>query len=211
MDFRPEHRVPRNVMEPGLFWGALEPGGIAIKATEDLKHEHEIILLVLGGVEHQAQSAAEVSQLDGLWLGKLVDFCRNFVDRCHHAKEERYLIPRMEARGLSPDDRAIYFTLREHEQGREFVRAIAAALPAVTAGDGPARVAIAGSLAAYVQLLRSHIQKENEVLFPLADRLFTAEDQAELQEAFEQVEAEEIGEGIHEKYHQLAHELAGHT
>jgi len=30
----------------------------------------------------------------------------------------------------------------------------------------------------------------------------------QLSVAFEKVEAEEIGEGVHEKYHQLAHELA---
>jgi hypothetical protein len=31
--------------------------------------------------------------------------------------------------------------------------------------------------------------------------------QQELNRAFEKVEAEEMGEGAHEKYHQLAHEL----
>jgi len=31
-----------------------------------------------------------------------------------------------------------------------------------------------------------------------------------LVKAFDQVEAEEIGEGVHEKYHQLAHELSQH-
>ena len=46
------------------------------------------------------------------------------------------------------------------------------------------------------------------MLYPMADRLFTATDQRELWEAFEKVETEEIGEGVHEKYHQLAHTLA---
>jgi len=59
-----------------------------------------------------------------------------------------------------------------------------------------------------VALLRAHIDKEDNVLFPMADQLLTAADQKELTEAFEKVEAEEIGEGVHDKYHQLAHELA---
>jgi len=42
----------------------------------------------------------------------------------------------------------------------------------------------------------------------MANRLLTARDQDELTEAFEKVEREEMGEGVHEKYHQLAHELA---
>jgi hemerythrin-like domain-containing protein len=56
--------------------------------------------------------------------------------------------------------------------------------------------------------LHDHIDKENKVFFPLAEGLFTPEDQRELLEAFEKIETEEIGEGVHEKYHQLAHELA---
>ena len=33
-----------------------------------------------------------------------VDFVRNFADRCHHAKEEGNLCPRLEARGLPSQD-----------------------------------------------------------------------------------------------------------
>ena len=56
-------------------------------------------------------------------------------------------------------------------------------------------------------MLRAHINKEDNILYPMADQLFTAEDQTALNEAFEQVEAQEMGEGVHEKYHRLAHEL----
>ncbi|MDW8069772.1 MAG: hypothetical protein RML46_12800 [Anaerolineae bacterium] len=33
------------------------------------------------------------------------------------------------------------------------------------------------------------------------------EDQQALEEGFEQVEREEMGEGVHERYHELAHQL----
>ena len=42
----------------------------------------------------------------------------------------------------------------------------------------------------------------------MADRMLTVEDQQELSEAFARVEAVETGEGLHERYHKLAHELA---
>lgn len=51
------------------------------------------------------------------------------------------------------------------------------------------------------------IAKEDNILFPLADRLFTPGDQKALEREFERVEAEEMGEGTNERYHQLAHEL----
>jgi hemerythrin-like domain-containing protein len=57
-----------------------------------------------------------------------VDFVRNFADRCHHAKEEENLFPRMEARGVPRDGGPIGVMLFEHEEGRAYVRAIAGAI-----------------------------------------------------------------------------------
>jgi hypothetical protein len=48
------------------------------------------------------------------------------------------------------------------------------------------------------RLLHAHTDKEDHVLYPVADRLFTAEDQRWLARTFDQVGVKEIGEGIHE-------------
>ena len=44
---------------------------------------------------------------------------------------------------------------------------------------------------------------------PMADRVFSEEDQAALAADFERVERDEIGEGVHQRYEALARELAG--
>ena len=54
--------------------------------------------------------------------------------------------------------------------------------------------------AQYTGLLRDHIAKENEVLFPMADEVLAPEEQEELATAFEGVE-EELGQGVHERMH----------
>lgn len=46
------------------------------------------------------------------------------------------------------------------------------------------------------------------MLYPMAEQILTAEDQQWLAKEFDRVEAEEVGAGVHEKYHQMAHELA---
>ncbi len=97
--------------------------------------------------------------------------------------------------------------LSEHEAGRKYMGEIAGAFPKAREGDAAAITSMKNSLASYVRLLRAHIMKENGVLFPMSDRILTSEDQSELEKAFNRVEAEEIGEGIHEKYHSIAHEL----
>jgi len=177
--------------------------------TEVLRHEHQIVLLILEAAEREAQSIKDTGEARAKDLEKMIDFFRNFTDRCHHAKEEKHLFARMQERGMSRDAGPIPLMRHEHEEGRAKVKAMAEALPRARKGDVAALKSLRESLLAYVKLLRSHIEKEEKVLFPMADQLLPAGDQRALERAFEKVEAEEMGEGVHEKYHQLAHDLAG--
>jgi hemerythrin-like domain-containing protein len=180
----------------------------AMTATEVLRHEHQIILKVLDAVRREAQAIADTGKIKADRLDKILDFFRVFVDRCHHGKEEEYLFPKMQERGLPADKGPIPVMLHEHAGGRNTVKAISEALARAQQGDSQAIAAVAANLAILDEHLRGHIDKENEVLFPMADQVFTPEDQQVLVAAFEKHEAEEIGAGVHEKYHRLAHELA---
>ena len=60
----------------------------------------------------------------------------------------------------------------------------------------------------YAVLLRQHIMKEDNILFPLADRLLPPAEQDRVADGFDHVEHEETGEGIHEKYLSLADKLS---
>jgi hemerythrin-like domain-containing protein len=55
--------------------------------------------------------------------------------------------------------------------------------------------------------LRQHIDKENNVLFPMADQVIPPTEHERVTEGFEHVEHEETGEGVHEKYLALADKL----
>lgn len=59
----------------------------------------------------------------------------------------------------------------------------------------------------YISLLTQHIQKEEEVLFPMAERVLGPEKQAELSKDFQQLEEERIGQGKHEEFHNQLHRL----
>lgn len=179
-----------------------------MRPTEELKHEHQVILLVLDAIEREMRQIQDGGAVPEERIAQMLDFVRNFADRCHHAKEEALLFARMEERGVPTQGGPIGVMLREHDEGRSLVRAAAEALPRATLGDARARDTLAARLLSYVRLLRLHIDKEDNVLYPLADRILTDADQDELAAAFAQVEAEEIGEGTHERYHQLAHEWA---
>jgi len=181
-----------------------------MKVIEDLTHEHRVIELVLAGVEGLAAHAEREHRLDRERAEKALEILRNFADRCHHAKEERNLFRLMEERGVPREGGPLGVMLHEHELGRAHVQAMGQALPAAPDGEAAAARNFAEHARDYVDLLRQHIQKEDTVLYPMAERLLSREDDTRLMEAFEAIEREEIGEGVHEKYHQWAHELAEH-
>jgi len=172
--------------------------------TETLRHEHQVILLVLNGAVAQAARAGQTGKFDKDKIEKMVEFCRNFVDRCHHGKEEKHLFPRMCSR-IPLANAPVSVMLREHEEGRRLVAALSKAIEQ----QGPqAAREIRDILLSYDELVRNHIAKEDNILYPIADKGLDAHDHQILSEAFNKLEAEELGIGVHEKYHQMAHELA---
>jgi hemerythrin-like domain-containing protein len=179
-----------------------------MKPTELLKEEHQTILLVIGAVEREVEKIGRTGRVDGGRVKKILDFLRNFADHCHHAKEENILFMLLQEKGMPADSGPIFVMLGEHEENRKNVAAVAEALPKAVEGEGTAVAKVKDNLADYARRLRAHIDKEDNVLYPMADRMFSAEEQEKMAGAFEKVEEEEIGEGVHEKYHGLARELA---
>jgi len=178
-----------------------------MKPTDVLVHEHEIILKVLEAAEREVTFIDETGKLREQRIGQMMYFIRNFADRCHHAKEEKRLFVFMHERGMSLDGGPIAVMLHDHEAGREFVLGMVNGLEMARAGNAEAVKTVKDNLAGYIQLLRMHIHKENNILFPMAAKMMTPEDEVRLIAEFEQVETEEMGAGVHEKYHRLAHEL----
>jgi hemerythrin-like domain-containing protein len=189
-------------MEPRISHGCAG-GHQTEKPTQILSDEHRVIERVLGAVEKLA--AGPVGALEP-WK-KALDFIRNFADQCHHVKEEKVLFPALEAHGIPVEEGPVGMMLMEHEEGRSYVRSMLAAISLIEAGNEAAKESLCSSAQAYCRLLRDHIQKEDEVLFRMADEVISAEEQKKVSAAFAQHEVEESGAGVHEKYLKIAAEL----
>jgi hemerythrin-like domain-containing protein len=135
----------------------------------------------------------------------LIDFIRYFADACHHAKEEGVLFTTMHAHGFPSQGGAIAVMLAEHDQGRAFVRGMLAGLDKYQAGDSSGKDDIVANARGYADLLTQHIQKEDNVLYPMADRVLGTADQEAMLNRFDEVEA--LHPEDHEKYHALIHQL----
>jgi hemerythrin-like domain-containing protein len=152
--------------------------------TDVLRREHVVILQALGVLEAATERLEAGALLPEGWWSAALDWLRTFADSSHHAKEEAALFPAMSAAGIPVEGGPIGTMLEEHAEGRELIRRMAGGHAA--ARTGPARD--------YVTLLRAHIDKENEVLFPLADAVLDEPARAELGRQFAVLVAEEGGE-----------------
>jgi len=174
--------------------------------TAVLAQEHDLILQALDALEVRLNRLEAGGAADRAYFEKAVEFLRTFADACHHGKEEALLFKAMVNRGFPLQEGPIAVMLSEHETGRAFIRGIADAAARLDA-DPAATKQVIDNGRGYIQLLRAHIAKENTVLFPMADRVLTPEDQAELASAFDRFEAEETGAGVHEASIALLKEL----
>jgi hemerythrin-like domain-containing protein len=177
-------------------------------ATDVLMAEHRVIEQVLNCLGKMADRCLLHGDLDFASARQALDFFQHFADRCHHGKEEERLFPLLEARGLSRERGPTGVMLREHDLGRRQIQAMLAAVDEAAQGDSDAVQRFGVHAGAYVRLLREHISKEDHCLFPMANQVLTPQDQHSLEDAFQEVESKKMGSGTHEKYLELANELA---
>jgi hemerythrin-like domain-containing protein len=178
-----------------------------MKATQILSQEHQVILRVITTLETAANAAEQGKSIEPSFFYDAADFIKGFADGCHHAKEENVLFIAMSASGMPVQGGPIGVMLADHEQGRVYTRAMRAGAEKWQAGEPDAKADVVQAARGYAALLRAHIHKEDNILFPMADRFIPADKQELVFEDFERVEHKETGEGVHEKYLALAEKL----
>jgi hemerythrin-like domain-containing protein len=181
----------------------------AMKATQQLKAEHEGINLMLGILDEicgriESDKTVNLQHVEGI-----LEFLRVFVDQCHHGKEEEILFPVLESVGIPKDGGPIGQMLIEHEQGRHLVGEMTRTLPTGTTEEWASARSFCETSRKYIDLLTQHILKENQMLFEMADARLSEIQQEKIFDEFENLEEEKIGLGRHEEFHKLLDELAG--
>lgn len=177
------------------------------RAIDTLTAEHRVIEQVLDSLEAFIDGLRPGGGTDRNLVAEYAEFFREFADRCHHGKEEERLFTLLGEHGLSSQAGPVAVMLHEHDLGRSHVRAFSE----VGSGSGPLTAEEVGTVsshaAEFIPLLRQHIQKEDGVLFPLAERVLGPNDLDRLARQFDEFESGVMGDGAHEALHALADRL----
>ncbi len=178
-----------------------------MRPTEILKEEHKEIrrmLKILGVAREKLKNGEDVGRDV---FEKILEFIKVFADKCHHGKEEDILFPAMEIAGIPRESGPIGVMLFEHNVGREAVKNMKEGIEEFFNGNENARNKIIENAEKYIELLDSHIYKEDNILYPMADMHLSEEEQRELLEKFKEVEKKIIGEGTHQSFLELLENL----
>jgi len=168
-----------------------------MKSIEILKKEHENILKIADAIEKECKIIESGKEINKEFLTKAIDFIRNYADRFHHAKEEDILFKEMDKNQRELHCNPIEQMLYEHDLGRGYVKGMEWGVKENNKDK------IIENTRGYCRLLREHIYKEDNVLYPLADEALNKKVQDLMLEKFKKIGKDK------EKYLRFIKELKG--
>ena len=176
-------------------------------STVSLRRDHDLIEKVVKSMETTVQLLSSGKQIPESILNPVIDFSKNFIDVCHHSKEENSLFPALEKAGLPRNMGPIAMMLMDHERSREIAKRMEqSAKQYIESGDTKELIS---SMNEYVQHITEHLWKENNRLFMMAEaRLqYVSERMDKELGEIEESKLREIGKE-REHYENLADDLA---
>ena len=179
----------------------------ATEVTASLRKDHDIIKKVLKATEISITMLTEGKEIPPAILLDTVDFITNFIDRCHHTKEEQGLFPALEATGMPKENSAIGTMLKEHEEARKIADQIKNAVESYLGNKNEqSKSMLIQYCEAYVNHIDKHILKEDTRLFIIAERRLKGKEN-DVGNAIDSVETENIGTEGRKQYEEKADRL----
>jgi hemerythrin-like domain-containing protein len=148
-------------------------------ATADLRREHELLLRGLVLLERVGRRLVGNHRVDEATTRKLVAWLRTLADHSHHAKEEGFLFPAMRQKGI-PAGGPLATMLAEHGEERDYL---------ATLSGHPSAAEEAAAALLCVRVMREHVAKEDQMIFPVADELFSAAEHRALARQYRELDA----------------------
>lgn len=175
-----------------------------MKAITILMEEHQLILKVLDALEVFAAGVKSNETDDISEFGRFADYFSNFADKFHHAKEEDILYEEMQKFGFSKESGPLAVMLDDHNFGRKQV-GIMRETGNNPGGDGKEDAVEAANK--FIEMLRSHISKEDNILYPMAVQQLPNDLMENMPDRFEKFESDKTGSAGRDALYALGENL----
>ena len=153
-------------------------------ALNIIKDEHRSIAAILHGMKELVFRIRERgAKIDPRVFRAMLYYLDTFSERMHHPKEDQYLFAPLRRLGVEPY--ALIAELeREHAQGEHALQRVEQCLIRYEEGGDKEFAEFAREVEGFVEGYWEHMRKEEEQVFPLAEKLFTAADWETIDRAF---------------------------
>ncbi|MFH2131789.1 MAG: hemerythrin domain-containing protein [bacterium] len=169
-----------------------------MSALELLKKEHKLIQRYLDNMSVAQDLLIERETVPPTVIKGAIRFAKDFMNKTHHFKEEYVLFLKLAEKKGGELDPQIVSLRDQHERSRGLVSKIKEALNGYEKGDEVSFSAMAEQMGYYVSLEKSHLHREDHVFYPLAEKLFSAEEMAAFDVEFAKID-EKQGKGSFQK------------
>lgn len=167
--------------------------------------EHELIERSMAVLKSCLETIEE--QYDRVRMERAIDFLLEFGDKIHNRKEEEFVFPLMEKRGIPLEGGPVGVMLVEHQAERELLRKMSMQLPGLEKASLEERIAFREDGLEYLAIRDEHIWKENDILYPMARKLMREGDAEGLLIAFERINTETYGTNALVGFQQMVREV----
>lgn len=181
------------------------PNISALSGIETLEEEHKLISRVVRLLP-KVRRDVETGTVDECVLPDIIQFFSEFTDEFHHAKEEDRLFPALVQKGVSQKGCPLGALTFEHQQGRNLMNGLNAAIKRYREGDSEATKTISEILKNMGELYTDHIWKEDYLLIPMSEKVLSSPDREALAKDFAGVQ-EKFGSGFLEQYKSIVEKL----
>lgn len=170
-----------------------------------LQEDHVNIARLLEVLEHQLALFAEDGDVDYEVMEGVLEYMRRYPDLMHHPREDRVMLQLQKRDPKAAEEAGDLAS--EHVRLKGVTERFATALDNVLAEQEVSREAFTALGRDYVDQQRTHMQKENERFFRIAERTLTEADWAEVDADLAQTSDPLFGPQVAEEYELLRDHL----
>lgn len=136
-------------------------------STVSLRRDHDLIEKVIKSMETTIQLLKDGKSIPESILLPVVDFTKNFIDVCHHGKEEGSFFPALAESGMPTNMGPIAMMLMDHEKSREIAKKIE--ISSKDYLENGSSQQLISDMSKYTVHITEHLWKENNRLFLMAE------------------------------------------
>jgi len=160
---------------------------LPVKITDTLLQDHRAIEQMLDAIGIMCANMAAGRSINVEHLHIAMEWIRDFKGDWHLTREENMLFPALVTAGAKQHC-TIGEVLVEHKREREQFMYMTKAAANLRTAHSDANKAFCRYSKEYIDLIRAHIHREEEELYPLADKLLDESTQKEIRLACQKLE-----------------------